>query len=111
MNDKFLSLLGMARRSGKLSLGHDASVASIVRNKAKLCVVSSEGSERLKKEMQHACKYEDKDIPLLISDYSILTLSSAIGSKAAVITVDDEGFAKALIQRYSDKNKDLSGKE
>ena len=105
MNDKFLSLLGMARRSGKLSLGHDAAIASIVRNRAKLCVMSYEGSERLKKEMQHACTFEEKDIPLLISDYSILELSAAIGSKAAVMTVDEEGFAKALIQRYSEQFK------
>ena len=31
-----------------------------------------------------------------------LTLSKAIGSKAAVITVDDEGFAKTLQTRYNE---------
>lgn len=103
MNDKFLSLLGMARRSGKLSLGHDAAISSIVKNKAKLCVMSSESSERLQKEMKHACTFENKNIPLLITEYTTLELSSAIGSKAAVITVDDEGFGKALTERYQDK--------
>lgn len=101
----------MAIRAGKLSLGHDAAIGSIVRNRARLCIVSCEGSERLKNEMSHACTYEEKNIPLLITDYTILTLSSAIGSKAAVMTVDDEGFAKALIQRYSDNKIILSGKE
>ena len=105
MNDKFLSLLGMARRSGKLSLGHDAAVGSVVRNKAALCVLSFEGSDRLKKEMAHACSYEGKNIPLLITDYTITELSAAIGSKAAVITVDDEGFAKALQDRYTDRKE------
>ncbi len=105
MNDKFLSLLGMARRSGKLSLGHDAVISSVVKNKACLCVVSFEGSERLKKEMAHACSYDNKNIPLLITDYTITELSAAIGSKAAVITVDDEGFAKALQDRYTDRKE------
>ncbi len=100
MNDKFLSLLGMARRSGKLSLGHDAAIGSIVRNKAFLCVLSSNSSERLQKEMSHACNFEGKNIPVLISKYDTSELSKAIGSKAAVITVDDEGFGKALRERY-----------
>lgn len=102
MNDKFLNLLGMARKSGKLSLGHDAAISSIVKNKAKLCIISFEGSDRLKKEMAHACSFEDKNIPVLITKYETLTLSKAIGSKAAVMTVDDEGFGKALQERYNE---------
>lgn len=102
MNDKFLSLLGMARRSGKLCPGHDAAVSSVVKNKARLCVVSVEGSERLKREMAHACSFEGKSIPVIIADYSIKELSQAIGSKAAVITVTDENFAGALIRSYEE---------
>ena len=102
MNDRFLNLLGMARRGGKLSLGHEAAISSIVKNKAKLCIISSEGSDRLKKEMAHACSFENKNIPVLITKYETLTLSKAIGSKAAVITVDDEGFSKALQQKYNE---------
>ncbi len=96
MNDKFLSLLGMARRSGRVSLGHDAVIGSIVKNKAKLCVLSAEASERLQREIKHAATYEDKNIPVIVTEYSLTELSSAVGSKAAVISVDDEGFAKAL---------------
>ena len=39
MNNKALNLLGMARRADKISLGHDASVASIKEKKAWLCVL------------------------------------------------------------------------
>ena len=100
MNDKFLSLLGMARRSGRVSLGHDAVIGSVIRNKAKLCILSKDASDRLKKEISHACTYENKNIPVLITNYDILTLSSAVGSKAAIVSVDDEGFAKALQEKY-----------
>ncbi len=100
MNDKFLSLLGMARRSGKLSTGHDAVISSVVKNRAKLVVVSSEGSERLKKEISHACSYGGKSIPVLLTDYTTVALSEAIGIKAAVVSLDDEGFAKAATDKY-----------
>lgn len=105
MNDKFLSLLGMARRSGNLCLGHDAAVSSVVKNKARLCIISLEGSERLKKEMAHACSFEGKSIPVIIVSYDITELSKAIGSKAAVITVTDEGFASALVKRYNENQQ------
>lgn len=111
MNDKFLSLLGMARRSGKLSLGHDAAISSIVKNKAKLCIMSSEGSERLQREMKHACTFENKNIPLLITDYKTSELSAAFGGRAAVVTVDDEGFARALTERYTENQTDNTGRK
>lgn len=100
MNDKFLSLLGMARRSGKLSLGHDAVISSVVKNKAKLVIVSSEGSERLKKEISHACSYGGKNIPIIFTLYTTAELSKAVGSKAAVMSLDDEGFGKAATDNY-----------
>lgn len=102
MNDKFLSLLGMARKSGKLCPGHDAAVSSVVKNQAKLCIVSQEGSERLRKEMKHCCSYDGKNIPLIIVSYTVTELSQAIGTKAAVLTVTDEGFGKALEKRYDE---------
>lgn len=102
MNDKFLSLLGMARRSGNLCLGHDAAISSVVKNKAKLCIISVEGSQRLKNEMAHACNFEGKNIPVIIVGYEIQELSKAIGSKAAVMTVTDEGFASALRKKYTE---------
>lgn len=100
MNDKFLSLLGMARRSGKLSTGHDAVISSVVKNKAKLVILSSEGSDRLKREITHACSYGGKNIPVLFTEYTTGELSKSIGIKAAVISVDDEGFAKAATDKH-----------
>lgn len=96
MNNRLLSLLGIARRAGRLSVGHDASIEAIVRNKAKLCILCADASERLKSEMRHACSYGKKDILCLTLDFDILTLSGAIGTRAAVITVNDTGFAEKI---------------
>lgn len=100
MNDAFLSLLGMARRAGSLSLGHDAVISSVVRNKAKLCLLSSTASPRLVREITHACNFGGKNITVLVTRYDSQSLSAAVGSKAAVMSVDDEGFARALLKKY-----------
>ena len=95
----------MARRSGKLSLGHDAVISSIVKNNAKLVILSSEGSERLRREIAHACSYGGKSIPYTVTSYTTAELSAAVGSKAAVMSLDDEGFAKAAQDKYTDNGR------
>ncbi|MGN1419269.1 MAG: L7Ae/L30e/S12e/Gadd45 family ribosomal protein [Acutalibacteraceae bacterium] len=96
MNNKILSLLGLARRAGMLSTGHDAAIGSIVRNKAKLCIICNDASQRLKNEFSHACRFENKNIAFAECSFEMKELSKAIGIKAAVVTVDDEGFAKKI---------------
>ena len=97
MNEKILSLFGLARRAGRLSPGHDAVVESIVKNRAKLCVLCLEASERLEREIRHACLYNNKNIPVIRAGFSTGELSKAIGTKAAVISVNYEGFSKKLL--------------
>lgn len=99
-NQKILSLLGLARRAGKVSLGHDAAIGAIVKNKAKLCVLSFEASSRLKSEFSHAAAFENKNIPLIILDEDMLSFSRAVGCKCAVLTVEDEGFSKKILSLY-----------
>lgn len=86
----------MARRAGKLSLGHDAAKGAIVSGKAKMCILSCDTSERLKDEFRTLTCTGKKDVPLMITDFTMFELGHAVGSKAGVITVDDEGFANGL---------------
>ena len=96
MNDPLLSFLGIARRAGQLSCGHDAAVEAIVKNKAQLCLCCSDASARLQREMNHACTYQGKAVDCFVIPYDMKLLSAAIGTKAAVITVNEAGFAKKL---------------
>lgn len=96
LEQKALSLLGIARRAGRLSLGHDAAEEAIVKNRACLCLCCADASERLQREMRHACSYAHKSIPYRTTTIPMALLSQAIGSRAAVITVDDAGFAARL---------------
>lgn len=106
MNEKILSFLGLARRAGRLAPGHDAAIESIVKNKAKLCVLCLDASERLEREIRHACSYGGKNIPVIKSGFSAGELSKAIGTKAAVVSVNDEGFSKKLLSMFEQVTAD-----
>lgn len=102
--EKVLSFFGLARRAGRLAPGHDAVIESVVKNKAKLCVLCLDASERLENEIRHACSYENKNIPVLKARFDMKKLSKAIGTKAAVISINDEGFAKKLLSMFAPDN-------
>lgn len=50
MDDKALGLLGIARRAGRLSLGHDAAKGAVLAGRARLCLISADASDRLERE-------------------------------------------------------------
>lgn len=103
MNDELLGLLGIARRASRLSLGHDAAVTSINKGKAKLCLLSADASERLEKEFNHILSNK-KNIKLIRYGYTMDELNFAIGSRAGVMTVDDDGFAQRISDILSRRN-------
>lgn len=106
MNDSALSLLGLCRKAGKLSLGHDACKAALNAGTANLCVICSDASERLKDEISSLS--EKAGVKICDVSYSMLDIKNATSFKAAVFTVDDEGFARTLIKKFNDNN---TGKE
>ena len=96
-NPKLLSLLGMCRRAGRLSCGHDAAVGSIRSKSAKLCLLSSDSSQRLRKEIEREAAFEGRDIPVRLLFSTTDEIGWATGLKSAVLTVNDEGFAKTML--------------
>ena len=96
-NPKFLSLLGMCRRAGKLSCGHDGAIGSVRGKSAKLCLLSSDSSERLRKEIEREANFEDRNIPVIILFSTMEDIRRATGLKSAVLSVNDEGFAKTML--------------
>lgn len=97
MNNKFLSLLGMARRANMLSQGRDASVAAVKGRKAKICFISSNASQRLEKEMRTVC--EGRETLVIRTPYTMAETGFAVGNKTVgVITVNDEGFKAKMLE-------------
>ena len=87
-----LNLLGLCRRAGKLSAGHDAVKISLRKKNAKLVIIAADASDRLRDEIERLAD----GVPVLSVSETIDELSLLTGRKAAVMTVDDENFANGI---------------
>lgn len=100
MNDspKLLSLLGMCRKAGKLGCGHDAAIGAIRSRSSCLCLLSCDSSQRLQEEIKRESEFEGREIPVRVINSDMLEIGHATGLKSAVLTVNDDGFAKAMLR-------------
>lgn len=97
ISDNLKGILGLCRKAGKISPGHDAAVTSIKGRKAKLVITCCDASQRLKKEIKDECEFDNRNIPYIDASFSMAELALCLGTRAGVIAVDDPGFAKKLI--------------
>lgn len=95
--NKVLSMLGLARRAGKLSMGHDMALKALCEKKAKMLIFANDSSERLQREFNVAIEKNKIDTPVYVIDVSIDEIHFSCGYKAGVITVNDENFSKKII--------------
>jgi len=93
--ERLLSLLGLARKAKLASFGHDAAKSAIRSKHAKLCLLCNDASERLSKEFLFLT--QEEKVPLREIDLTSLDIRAATQYKAAVVTVDNNGFAKKML--------------
>ena len=103
-DSKLKGHLGLCRRAGKMSLGHDAAVTQIKKRKAYLAVLCSDSSERLFREISDECTFDGRNIQCISTKITSDELYLYTGSKAKVFTVDDKGFAKTLFNDLTGGN-------
>ncbi|MBQ8077915.1 MAG: ribosomal L7Ae/L30e/S12e/Gadd45 family protein [Eubacterium sp.] len=101
---KYISLLGMARRAGKLSMGHDMALGAVKGGKAKLVVFASDISPRLIKEFEFAVSNVKKPIECIQIEETINDLHRFLGYKAGVLTVDDINFSTRIYELIREEN-------
>ena len=87
----------MCRRANKLCCGHDSAVGAIRNKSAKLCLLSSDSSERLRKEIEREKEFAGAVMPIALLESDMYEIGKATGLKSAVLTVSDEGFANAML--------------
>ncbi len=90
MNNKLLSLLGMCRRAGKLTIGYEKTLETIQKHKCKVALVAADTAPRTEKELRFHAK---EQIPVIRIAQAKEELSHAIGTPAGVVGITDEGFA------------------
>ena len=98
-NSKALTLLGFASKARKLSFGADAALKSLKEKKAKLIVAACDVSEKSRKE---AAFFANKaGIGLItFNEYNMTAVSDAVGRRCGILSVNDSGFAGALLKAY-----------
>ncbi|MBQ7809955.1 MAG: ribosomal L7Ae/L30e/S12e/Gadd45 family protein [Clostridia bacterium] len=99
MNDKLLNFLGLCRRAGKMKIGCDTVVESVELGNSKLVLMASDISENTKRKVISALN----GVECNILDYTKDELSFSLGKTCAVLSVEDEGFAKKLSELISNK--------
>jgi len=93
-NNKILSLLGLCRAANLASFGHNAAKSALRERKARLCLLCGDASPRLAEEFEYLAN--EAKIPLCKLPASSSELKRATQCKAAVLTVNDKGFADKI---------------
>lgn len=95
MTGKVLTLLGFASKSGNLQFGMDKARECIKKNRSKLIVCACDLSPKSQKEI--AFFAHNKNIGcIILENITIENLSTAVGKKCGIISVNDNGFANAI---------------
>ena len=101
--NKFLSFLGLAKRSGSIIEGY--SKCNEQRNKKKiyLFIISNDASEASKKKFKNHCI--DNNIKY-IQNFSKEELGAAVGRpEIKIIAILDNNIAKKLVALYQEEEK------
>ena len=93
---EFLSLLGLARKAGKVALGYEKALDAIHRGRACAVFVAGDLSLKTERGLRFALEAQGKKPYRLRA--SMQEMSDAVGTKTGVAAIMDAGFAKRLTQ-------------
>ncbi|MEG1426277.1 MAG: ribosomal L7Ae/L30e/S12e/Gadd45 family protein [Oscillospiraceae bacterium] len=95
MANKLLSMVGLAKRAGKLQTGYDASVGTIKERTGYGILVASDISAKTEKNIRYEA--ERGGVTVVKIQETIDEISRAIGKKAGIVSFLDAGFFKAIL--------------
>ena len=92
---KLLSLIGLARKAGKLTIGTETVCDGVRSGSIKLVIASEKSSDNTKKRISNCAEYDG-----VCAEYVAVSpdmLGKAIGKTAtACVSIDDENFVKLI---------------
>lgn len=91
MNKKLLSLFGLMRRAGKLSMGFDAAADSAKLGESCLILTTADISPKTLKELNYKI---NNNVSVLTIDCTQDDIGRAIGKNVRIISINDKGFAQ-----------------
>jgi ribosomal protein L7Ae-like RNA K-turn-binding protein len=109
-NKGFLSMLGIAKKAGRL-VTSTPMVCDSLKKKRKpfLVIVSGDASDSTKKKL--ITKSDYYKVKVIVSDVSKEELSHSIGKESIIasVAVTDENFATELLKLSGKEGSDISG--
>ena len=100
--DKVLSLLGLARRAGRVTLGFDAVCASVMKNESRLILAAADVSEGTMRKLRNHLSENESNIREM--PYTQAQINAAIGKPVRLISINDGGFAARLTELLDNGN-------
>lgn len=99
--DKILSLLGLAKKGGKVASGEFAVENAVKSGKAHLVIVALDASDNTKKLFTDKCSFYNVPIEYYSDKES---LGHALGFQMRTsVAVLDSGFAGSLIKKFKER--------
>ncbi len=97
MNNKALSMLGIATKAGKTVTGEFATEKAVKEGTASLVIVAGDASDNTKKKFRNMCDYYQVTIKVFADK---VALGNACGKEfRASLAVTDVGLANAVVKQ------------
>lgn len=100
---KLLSLMGLARRAGRLSLGSDAVIEALREGKARLVILAQDLSPKSAGGVRYAA--EESGTKVVQIPETMDEISMALGKRTGIVAINDAGFAKKLAALAEEQHK------
>lgn len=109
MNSKLLSLLTIAKKAGRISLGHDIVREDLSRGKSSLILLADDCSPKSSGDIRKLS--EEIGIPALTGDFTKEDTQKFFTKEYGIISVNDKGFADAALNllEKSDRTSQKGG--
>ena len=107
--NKLLSLLGIARRAGRLSLGNDPALEAMRNGQTCVILVANDLSKRTLKGVCFAA--EEAHIDVLTMNETMDEIGAALGKRTGVIAVNAAGFANKMRTMCSETDNQQKNEE
>lgn len=91
--DRVLQLLGLAQRAGRLISGEEIVVEAIRKHQVKLVFLANDAANNLDKKVRDKSNTYQVEV---VTAFSMLELSAAVGKSRKVLGVTDAGFTKKM---------------
>lgn len=93
-------MLGLAKRAGKVSTGTFICEKMIKSRTAKLIILATDASDNTAKTIKDACAYNNVNW-IECSEMSELGHFTGAAADRAVVSINDNNFAKAILDIYN----------